>query len=149
MDIQEAQKLMDDLLAKHALYDWQGRIKRFKQSLAKCYFDPKVIALSSYFVEQMPVSEVKDVILHEIAHALMGKGSGHRRPWKQKCIEVGCKPERIYKGESIKVPYKWKITCVKCGEVIYRHRRPSSRSLHKPDMGKLKVDLNNEPDLIK
>ena len=37
--------------------------------------------------------EVRDTILHEIAHALVGPGHGHDAVWKAKCVEVGAKPE--------------------------------------------------------
>jgi predicted SprT family Zn-dependent metalloprotease len=144
MDAKETQDLMDGLLFLYGLKDWKGKLKKFKTSLGKCYYDQKIIAISSYFAEQMPDETVKDVILHEIAHALTGKGSNHAKAWKQKCIEIGCKPERIYKGERVRVPYKWKITCLKCGEIIFRHRKPWHKSLHRTDAGKIRIELNKE-----
>ena len=142
MDTKNTQDLMDGLLLFHGLKDWKGKLKKMISSLGKCYYDPKTIAISTYYAEQMPEATVKDVILHEIAHALTGKGSSHSRSWKQKCIEIGCKPERIYRGETIIVPYKWKITCLKCGGIFHRHRKPHHRSLHGSDKGKVRIELN-------
>ena len=34
--------------------------------------------------------EVKNTLLHEIAHALVGPGHRHNRVWRQKAREIGC-----------------------------------------------------------
>jgi hypothetical protein len=36
---------------------------------------------------------VKNSILHELAHVLVGKGHGHDEIWFRKALDLGCKPQ--------------------------------------------------------
>lgn len=64
--------------------------------------------------------EVNDLILHEIAHALVGGDHGHDEVWKAKCVEIGARPERCY-GLNARMPKRrMKGTCDKCGHTIIR-----------------------------
>ena len=38
--------------------------------------------------------EVRDTILHEVAHALVGPGHGHDTVWKATAAQVGARPQR-------------------------------------------------------
>ena len=37
---------------------------------------------------------IKDTVLHEIAHAIAGNHHHHDAVWKSCCIAVGCQPKR-------------------------------------------------------
>ena len=39
--------------------------------------------------------EIKDTVLHEIAHAIAGGNHHHDRVWKDVCNRLGCKPSRF------------------------------------------------------
>lgn len=42
------------------------------------------------------MEEIENTILHEIAHAIVGVGHGHRLKWQEKAIELGVTWKRIY-----------------------------------------------------
>jgi predicted SprT family Zn-dependent metalloprotease len=44
-----------------------------------CLYEPKAIELSLHFIERNAEDVIRDTLLHEIAHALVGPGHGHDR----------------------------------------------------------------------
>ena len=116
-----------ELMAKHGLHGWSFRFNRCKQTMGLCVYHRKTIELSIYFVERdNPVEEVRDTILHEIAHALVGPGHGHDKVWKRKCIEIGARPQRC--GQADMPEGRWQARCGGCGKPFLRHRKPKRGS---------------------
>jgi predicted SprT family Zn-dependent metalloprotease len=115
----QARRLMD----AHGLHNWSFAYNRRKRSLGVCQFRRRRIELSIHLLEHNPAAEVRDTILHEIAHALVGPGHGHDRVWKEMCRKVGARPERIA-HEAHMPPGRWQAGCGACGKVYHRHRRP-------------------------
>ena len=87
-----------------------------------CHYVAKTIELSIHFVDHNGPEEIRDTILHEIAHALVGAGHGHNATWKKKCVEIGAKPQRC--GQADMPQGRWRAACGGCGEVFHRHRKP-------------------------
>lgn len=84
---------------------------------------PVKITLSRKFVERMDMDDVREVILHEIAHALT-PGTGHGNEWKWKCIELGIEPTRC-KATGITFDKPVKGICPVCSKTISQmHRLP-------------------------
>lgn len=106
----------------HRLQDWRFGFNRRKQSLGLCVYSRRTIELSLPFVELNPHEAIRDTILHEIAHALVGPRHGHDRVWKRKCLEIGAIPQRC--GDANMPPGRWKTRCGQCGKDYHRYRRP-------------------------
>ena len=108
---------------------WDKSVRRYGQ----CRYHKQEIGVSKHLVKLNSIEESKDVVLHEIAHALTGIGHGHDAVWKRMCIKVGARPERCYKPESkggnVKtVQGKYNVINKDTGEVYYSyHRRPKKR----------------------
>lgn len=124
----KAKDLATQLMAEHGLTGWQFGFNTNKRRAGVCRYPsrsrPGRIELSKHYVLRNPADEVRDTILHEVAHALVGPGHGHDEVWKAKCVEVGARPERCY-GEEIEMPKgRWRATCGGCGREHDRHRRP-------------------------
>jgi predicted SprT family Zn-dependent metalloprotease len=119
---QEVIQLATDLFAAHGLHDWSFGLNRRKRSLGMCFYGRRVIELSIYLVENNDASEVRDTLLHEIAHALVGPEHAHDAVWQQKCCEIGARPERC--GQAWMPPGRWQAVCSSCGQRFHRHRRP-------------------------
>jgi predicted SprT family Zn-dependent metalloprotease len=118
-----ARQLALDLMALHGLVDWAFRFNGCKQAMGLCVYRRRTIELSIHFVERdNPLEEVRDTILHEIAHALVGPRHGHDKVWKRKCLEIGARPVRC--GHADMPPGRWQAQCGGCGKRYDRHRRP-------------------------
>lgn len=123
MNEQEVMKIGQFLLQKYELIDWKFQInKRCKLRMGYCNFDKKVIEVSKCLIDVGTPEDIQDTILHEIAHALVGRGYGHGKVWKAKAIEIGAIPKAC-NSHKIKLPKgKAKYICYNCGyeEQIYR-----------------------------
>lgn len=145
---EEIRRLALELMALHGLADWRFSFNNRKRHLGLCRFTVRTIELSVYFVERNGLDEIRDTILHEIAHALVGPGHGHDRVWKQKCLEVGARPQRCIRADMPRG--RWQVRCGGCGRQFCRHRKPKVRAgLHcrlcGPEQGQL-LWLVDDPD---
>ena len=101
MDILSAQKLARGLMDAHGLKDWAFKFDGANMRFGYCFWSKKVISLSLNMTAANSEHDVKETVLHEIAHALVGEKCGHDFTWKMKCHEIGCSYERCY-GSNIK-----------------------------------------------
>ena len=90
MDIHKARLLAVEKMKFHNLTDWNFRFDNAKRRFGLCAYKSKMISLSESLTELNPEEEVLNTILHEIAHALVGRGKGHTQVWKLKALEIGC-----------------------------------------------------------
>lgn len=104
MKLIDAENLTNELMKKHNLIDysfeWKKRLINWRVAGSVDY-KKKEISLQPTYVEKNSIEEVKNTILHEIAHALMPK-HGHNKFWKRKAIEIGCTGLRTYSKNVIK-----------------------------------------------
>jgi len=123
-----ARELARRLMAAHGLTAWAFAFNTNVRRAGVCRYPagarPGRIELSRHFVQRNPEAEVRDTILHEIAHALIGPRHGHDAVWKAKCVEIGARPERCFGGAVEMPPGRWRATCPGCRKVYDRHRRP-------------------------
>jgi predicted SprT family Zn-dependent metalloprotease len=117
-----ARSLALALMAEHGLFGWSFAFNNRKRGLGLCRYEPKVIELSRYYAARNPIEHIRDTILHEIAHALVGPGHGHDAVWRAKCLEVGAVPVRC--GTADMPAGRWHATCGGCGSNFQRHRKP-------------------------
>jgi predicted SprT family Zn-dependent metalloprotease len=94
MDIPQAEKLATQLMHQHGLDGWQFKWDRATKRLGSCNYTRKRITLSPHQTKNRKEHEVKDTILHEIAHALLPPRTGHGKLWKAKCVQIGARPQR-------------------------------------------------------
>lgn len=121
----DALELADELLYEHGLFSWTAVIDpRPKRRLGQCRYEIEEIGLSEWFVKLNGEHEVRQTILHEIAHALVGPGYGHGRVWKAKCRAIGGRFDTCsYQGVEMPA-YTVYGVCDTCGLRIGRYRRP-------------------------
>ena len=108
---------------------WDKSVRRYGQ----CRYHKQEVGISKHMTKLNSIEETKDVVLHEIAHALTGMGHGHDVVWKRMCVKVGARPERCYKPERVggnvkTVEGKYNVINKDTGEVYYSyHRRPKNK----------------------
>ncbi len=113
------------LMNQHGLGHWTFEYDRAKRRAGCCKHRRQTITLSYHFVCRNSDDEIKDTILHEIAHALAGPKVGHGPAWKAICRRIGAKPVRCYDSAKVDMPKgRYKAVCGGCQKVFHRHRRP-------------------------
>ncbi|MEX0610727.1 MAG: SprT-like domain-containing protein [Pirellulales bacterium] len=124
MKLIQARKLAQRLMRLHKLSpEWSFRFDHSKVRFGKCDYAKKEISLSRYLMELNSEAEVRDTILHEIAHALAPRGAAHGPKWRSIALSIDCNGKRCYGDEVVRPKPRYKGTCPSCKRVIYRHRR--------------------------
>jgi predicted SprT family Zn-dependent metalloprotease len=120
--LDDVDRLARRLIEHHRLDDWQFGFNRRRRSLGLCWYERRRIELSIYFAARHDEAEVRDVILHEIAHALAGPKAGHGTKWRAICRKIGARPERC--SDTAMPAGRWRATCPSCRQEFNRIRRP-------------------------
>jgi predicted SprT family Zn-dependent metalloprotease len=131
MELRAALDLADELLAEHGLHDWRVELDRAKRRAGICRYSDRTIGLSAPLTRLHSEAEVRDTVLHEIAHALAGPRAGHGPRWKAVARRIGCSGERCLAPTSAHVPGTWVGVCPQ-GHTADRHRRPDRVLLCRP-----------------
>ncbi|MDO5746303.1 MAG: SprT-like domain-containing protein [Actinomycetaceae bacterium] len=123
MDIDDAVVLARQLMNNYGLHEWDIRIDRAVRRAGMCREKAKVIQLSGKLIPLYGESMVRDIILHEIAHALVGAKHGHDSVWKAQARQLGAKPYARLPKDTPQLGAPWIGTCPQ-GHTIERFRRP-------------------------
>jgi predicted SprT family Zn-dependent metalloprotease len=131
MELHKAQELAKILMSKHDLTSkgWRFEFDNAKRRFGCCNHRYRKITLSKALVSINDEARVKNTILHEIAHALVGGGHGHDWVWRSKALEIGCDGKRCYTSENTTIPEsKYIAVCKSCGHIHRKHRLTRSVS---------------------
>ena len=111
-------------------FEWDNAKVRF----GRCLYNRKLISMSRPLVELNTEEEMRDTLLHEIAHALVGPGHHHDYFWRMEARKVGARPIACVADKSLQYPQPRFIgTCTGCGVEITRFRmtkRVSQEAYH-------------------
>ena len=117
MTIDSFCNLIEKLFRKHGLNgEWKWKISNTQRRLGSCSRKTKTIRVSRVAILGEEDEIVQDVILHEMAHALLDRKPGdmpHGHKWKRKCVEIGAIP-RSYGLYGLRIrarrkpPPRWK-----------------------------------------
>ena len=130
MEEAAVQALAHDLLHTHGLWEqgWRFAFDRAVRRAGACHYHRQRITLSRAFAQTLEEAEIRETLLHEIAHALVGPGQGHNARWKATAQAIGCRAERTHSYEFAPAP--WTLRCVRGCFSVPRHRRPAQRRLN-------------------
>lgn len=144
MELWSAKRMARELMIQHGVGHWKLGWMDERHTAGTCrtlrwHTDPRrsygEIKLSRVFFEYFDVLEARDVILHEIAHALTDpREPGHGRIWRAKARAIGGKgAQYVDPREHVKPQYDWlgvcpqghkikvrtpaKISCRKCSKI--------------------------------
>lgn len=102
-----------------------------KENAAICYDNPLEIQMSRYFLESPVASKEKidDILLHELAHAVVGPGEGHNAKWKEFAKSIGCTSE-VCAGPFLKKrDYNYSLQCPD-GCDVRKLKKPSKTKIN-------------------
>ncbi|MBM6404151.1 SprT-like domain-containing protein [Phycicoccus sp. CSK15P-2] len=124
MEISKALALGRALLTEHGLDGWTVVADRAKTRAGVCRFGRRQIGISGPLTALHDEAEVRDTLLHEIAHALVGPEHGHDAVWREAAVRIGCTGERCVPADAPRVPGDWLGRCP-AGHERTRHRAPT------------------------
>ncbi len=100
MDITEAKKLAKDVATENEIFGWKIYFGNDDSVGATCWHDIHAIELTESFILDNAKDVCKNLILHEIAHALTGWEAHHNEAWKAKCVEIGARPHEFMNDDG-------------------------------------------------
>ena len=80
---QEARDLARSLMDASGLFDWRFRFDHARRRAGACTHATRTISLSGPLTDLYDADTVRAVVLHEIAHALVGPAHGHDAAWRR------------------------------------------------------------------
>lgn len=141
MNIEKAERIANQLMkqpfrvrgmiccAKRLGYIFQwGNAKR---RCGCCDYHKKVIKLDKSYVQDNEEEDIRDTVLHEIAHAFTRYIYGrqvqpHGREWKLVCGEIGCTGNRLRENVVVKTKGNYELRHKETGEIFgYYYRKPT------------------------
>ena len=119
MDTNDAYRLGRKLMTLHGLEYWRLQYDQATKRAGRCVHGSKTIQLSRSLVKLFSEDEVRETLLHEISHALVGPGHGHDETWKDRYISIGGNGESRYTPsvavkEAERARAKYVATCSGC-----------------------------------
>ena len=92
-----ARRLMDE----HGLTGWTLAFVEAKRRLGDCHFRHRVIRISRTHALEGSEEQIRDTVLHEIAHAIAGHEAGHGLLWKVTARRIGATPRaKAYESQA-------------------------------------------------
>ena len=106
---------------------WSFGFDSAKRRAGLCSYTDRRISISKYLVSIHSLDESRQVMLHEIAHALSGKAAGHGKKWLATAKSIGYRAERFSGKEIAEQTAPWVGYCP-AGHEHFRYRKPRGES---------------------
>jgi len=103
---------------------WHFDFDSGKRRAGLCNYTERRITISRHLVELHSIDESLQVMLHEIGHAIAGKGAGHGPEWKTAAKAIGYRAERFSGKQIAENTAPWIGLCAQ-GHEHFRYRQPS------------------------
>jgi predicted SprT family Zn-dependent metalloprotease len=120
-------------IAAHQLEGWSFQFDHATKRAGCCNYRTQVISLAHAYARAAADEAIDDTLLHEIAHALVGKAHGHDQVWQAKAVALGCAGQRCHDVQF--TPPRYIVTCDNACWVTTAERRQRGavcRTCHGP-----------------
>ena len=105
---------------------WDVDFDNAKRRAGVCKYGPQVISFSRHFLTNAPLDEIRNTVLHEIAHILAGYNAGHGPEWVRIAKSIGCDGQRCTTA-PVATDYRYEFVCDHCDMVVARRHRLNGR----------------------
>lgn len=110
--------------ALHGPGSWTFAFDNAKRRAGLCDYSKRRISVSRYLTAKFDDDETHQVLLHEVAHAMVGPEAGHGPEWKRAARDIGYVGGRTHDGEIAHERAPWIGICP-AGHEHFRFRRPT------------------------
>ena len=100
--------LATPLLEQHAP-GWVFAFDRATKRAGSCNYTTKTITVSKEYALKVPDANLRNTLLHELAHAITGPRTGHGPVWKSTAVRIGCTGDRCHAVAFS--PTKYSVAC--------------------------------------
>jgi len=122
----EVERLAAELIAEHLPgRGWRFGFDHARRRAGACDYGRRRITLSRHLVASGSIDEARQVLLHEIAHALAGSRAAHGQRWRAVARGIGYTGARLHDRPIAEDLAPWVGTCP-AGHRHVRFRRPSA-----------------------
>lgn len=112
------------LIDLHLDRSWTFDFDRATTRAGACHWADRRITVSRHLAARWPDDDIHQVLLHEVAHAMVGPRGGHGPAWRRVAAELGYEGGRTHRGPVAAERANWVGTCPGGHEHV-RFRRPS------------------------
>lgn len=123
-DLERVRHWANALLALHLDASWSFDFDRATRRAGLCDFRRKRITVSRYLALRFDDDAIHQTLLHEVAHALAGPGTGHGPEWRRIARDLGYVGGVTHDGPIADDRARWRGSCPS-GHEFVRFRRPS------------------------
>ena len=116
-----ARELMDE----HGLDTWTFAFLEAERRLGDCHFGDRVIRVGRAHALDASEAEIRDTVLHEIAHALAGPEARHGPAWKAIARRIGATPPR----QRLRTPGAVRVGWPLSSYAVIRTCNPNARAI--------------------
>lgn len=125
-DLHSVRQWAHELIAQHLDDTWSFDFDHARRRAGLCSYTKRRITVSRYLAARYDDDENRQILLHEIAHALVGPAAAHGPAWRRAAAQLGYTGGRTHPGEAADELAPWVGECPS-GHVVYRHRRTTRR----------------------
>lgn len=124
IDLSWVQDEAEKLFVDHGLHGWSFRWDNAKLRFGACHFGHNYISISRPLAMVNGENEIRETLLHEVAHAIAGPMHDHDRVWQDIAISLGASPARCYDPNVVTEvgDHKYEAHCGECGYISKRYR---------------------------
>ena len=130
-DLAEVRKMADGLIDLHlggGKERWSFRFDHARKRGGLCNHGTRVISMSRYLCEIWDLEHTRQTMLHEIAHALVGRDHQHSRQWLAVARSIGYEGGVSHQYAVAEHLAPWRGACPS-GHTIVRFKRPSRKAV--------------------
>ena len=99
---------------------WRFRFETATGRAGICRYTTRTVALSVSYVLRAPWNNIRDTLLHEVAHAIVGPGHAHNAVWQTAAWRIGRTAHRCSTvTHSLK---RWVGECPRCRDWRFSQR---------------------------
>jgi len=111
-------------MARFLPAEWVFAFDSGKRRAGICVYTDKQIRLSRHLVMLHAIDDARQVLWHEIAHAICGKAEGHGKNWLATAKGMGYRAEKFTGNTIAENTATWLGICP-AGHEHYRYRKPT------------------------
>lgn len=125
MNLPDVLSLARSLMEEADVGDWDLAFDRARRRAGQTDHARRRITLSRHLMSLYDEDQVRETVLHEIAHARVGPRHGHDAVWAAEATRLGATGRRLIDAQAPRLRGRWVGRCPADHEVD-RMRRPAS-----------------------